>query len=300
MNHLKNIISALGLPMLIVLVCQAEAAADQPVTGVPGDIQGVNASAQLDFLADLFHFDVTSLIWMLIGGIIAALAFYCRSRSVRKEVLSMPKLASPIHSEFSPTLDRGIPEHNPARMEGTGTAQNWMSLDRSTEVTVEEMSSVEEESEVFLMMRRPDMAIKVLRDYLEAEPDCRASVWLKLLDIYHGQGMREPFDALAQEIKTRFNMVKPTWDGSCAKAESRHGLEHFPSLLARITLHWNDPSGLEYLQGLMHDNRHGKRSGFHEEAFREVQMLSEVLEAREVSGAVAHGADTSGSDCGLA
>lgn len=225
----------------------------------------------LNSLADFFYFDAHSLAWMLIGGAIVAAGIFLRSRRAREAappprnpVLKMP-------SEVNPATSGEAEAH---------LTEYWIGLDEATTVTVEVLSRIEEEAELFLMMGRPDVAIKVLRDHLGAEPDCKAYIWFKLLDIYHVQGMRKPFDCLAQEIRTRFNVALPTWDESLAEAESRHGLEHFPNLLAKITLHWNDPSGLEYLQGLMQDNRQGKREGFHEEAFRDMLLLFDVLEAR--------------------
>jgi len=234
----------------------------------------------LNSLANFFHFNAGSLIWMLIGGTVVAAGVFLRSRRSRDAVPPMRKPMLQMPSEAKAATRGEASGEKPAGEAAAHAAQYWMNLDEATTVTVEELSRIEEEAEVFLMMGRPDVAIKVLRDYLNAEPDCMAYVWFKLLDIYHVQGMREPFDCLAQEIKTRFNVVLPTWDISRAEAELRHGLEHFPHLLTKITLHWNDPSGLEYLQGLMQDKRQGGRKGFHEEAFRDMLLLFDVLEAR--------------------
>lgn len=265
MNHLKKIIATLNLPVLASLSCQAEAA---------------STSASLDFLTDFFHFDASSLVWMLIGGAVVITGVFLRSRSAREADQPMIKPALQIPSRVKPATNGETSGQNSAGEEAARSAQYWMNLDEATTVTVEELSNVEEEAEVFMMMCRPEMAIKVLRDHIESEPDCKANVCFKLLDIYHVQDMREPFDGLAQEIKTRFNVALPTWEASRAEAESRYGLEHFPNLLARISQHWNEPSGRAFLQGLMKDNRKGERMGFNEEAFRDMLLLFDVLEAK--------------------
>lgn len=244
---------------------------------------GVVALAALPALADsgfaLSPYELDALIWMLLGAGAAVVGHQIYSRLPQREHLPRPK---PMFKPASAAPVRPAPAE-PEQNEDQPDArsmQSWINLDEATTVTVGELSRVEEEAEAFVMMGRPDVAIRVLRDYLDFETDSRIPVWFKLLDIYHGQGMREKFENHAQEIRARFNVALPTWEDSSAMAESRHGLEHFPSLLERITLHWADSSGLAFMQELMRDNRHGERSGFHEEAFRDMLMLYEVLEIK--------------------
>lgn len=262
MNRLKKTIPILSMCALAYLsgrVVQAAEDATEP--------------AYFHFLAELFYFDARSLVWMLIGGAIVAAALFPRSHLVAPP--GKPEVKIPAEVQL------GINGEKPAGAAATHSTEYWIGLDEATTVTVEELSRIEEEAEVFLMMGRPDMAIKVLRDHINAEPDCKANVWFKLLDVYRIQGMRESFERLAQEINTRFNVALPTWEASHTEAESRYGLEHFPNLLAKIIHVWDDPAGPEYLQGLMQDNRRGERTGFHEEAFREMLLLSDVLEAKK-------------------
>jgi len=260
MKRLKNLIPVMSLSILTSLSCQAGVAA---------------APENFNSLADFFNFDASSYIWILIGGAIVAALVVLRWRSAR---VAAPPMRMPVLQ--MPAEIKAATSGEASGLKPAHSTEYWVGLDAATTVTVEELSRIEEEAEVFLMMGRPDVAIKVLRDYLNVEPDCKAYVWFKLLDIYHVQDMREPFDGLAQEIRTRFNVALPTWDTSRAEAELRHGLEHFPNLLAKISLCWNDPSGLDYLQGLMQDNRQGGRTGFHEDAFRDLLLLFDVLEAK--------------------
>lgn len=278
MKYPKNSIPLLSLSILGSLRCQAEAAADQAGGSALQGAQEAAVPAYLDLLADLCYFDARSLFWMLVGGSIVAALKFLDSRHFRKAVPPSGALQMPV--EVNPAENGEAPGGKPASEEVVHSTEYWIGLDEATTVTVEELANIEEEAEVFLMAGRPDVAIKVLRDCLDSGADSRASVWFKLLDIYHAQGMREPFFSLAEEIKTRFNVAIPTWEASHAEAQLRHGLDHFPNLLANIVQRWNEPYGLEYLRGLMQDNRHGERLGFHEEAFRDLLMLSEVFEFR--------------------
>ena len=271
---LKNLIAIPSLFFLASLSCQADLAPDHAGRGALQGIEDASVASPLDLLANLLYFDAHSLFWMLVGGgIVAALMFPSRKAVPPPGALQMP-------AEVNPPIDGEASAGKPAGGNEVHSPDYWIGLDEATTVTVEELTSIEEEAEVFLMAGRPDVAIKVCRDYLDTESDSKPNVWFQLLDLYHVQEMREPFDCLAQEIRTRFNVALPTWEASEAEAELRHGLEHFPSLLVNIVQYWNKPYGLEYLRGLMRDNRHGGRLGFHEEAFRDLLMLSEVLEAK--------------------
>lgn len=211
--------------------------------------------------------------WMLLaGGVGLGLVFFwLRRRSKPSPVpLDMPR--------------RVIPAPRVSHVGGAASsadARYWVPLDQATTVTVDELSSVEEEAEVFLLLGRMDMAIGVLRHYVEAHDAAPAHVWMSLLDVLHAQGLRQEFEKLAAEIRERFNVALPTWEGANAHSNELTGLEHFPHLFAKITAHWNSPDCLDYVRGLIQDNRNGERSGFHLEAFRELLMLIGVLENRE-------------------
>jgi hypothetical protein len=285
MKYLKNSIPILSLSVLASLRCQAEPASDPAGRAALQGVQEAGAQSSLDLLANLLYFDAHSVFWLLVGGGIVAALMFPAARKSRKTVAPAGALKMP--AEVNPATNGEVSGGKSAGGNAAHSRENWIGLDEATTVTVEELTCIEEEAEVFLMAGRPDVAIKVCRDYLDAEPDSKPNVWFKLLDIYHVQNMRAPFDCLAQEIRTRFNVALPTWEESIAEAELRHGLEHFPSLLANVVQHWNKPSGLEYLRGLMRDNRHGERLGFHEEAFRDLLMLSEVLEVKMEDAGVA-------------
>ena len=157
----------------------------------------------------------------------------------------------------------------------------WVSLDETTTVTVEEISSIEEEVDLVLMLGRPDTAIQMLLGRIESEKKsgkCEPMAWFKLLDIYYNQNMRDHFSRLALEIRDHFNVELPTWQSRTDLASMRRGLEHFPGILKKIRDNWNRPSIRDYLRNLMQDNRQGARHGFQEDAFRDILLLSEICD----------------------
>jgi hypothetical protein len=148
-------------------------------------------------------------------------------------------------------------------------------------IEVEALNSVEEEAEVFLLLGRMDLAIGVLRHYIESSGDAPAHAWMSLLDILHVQGLRLEFEKLALEIRGRFNIALPTWEMANARSNGMASLEHFPHLFAKITKQWRTPQCAGYLRSLVQDNRDGGRGGFNMEAFRELLFLINLMEQKD-------------------
>lgn len=177
------------------------------------------------------------------------------------------------------TIPASRPATPAARSGGSqgGARENWISLDQTTTV-VEEMTDVEEEAEVFMLLGRMDMAIGVLRHHIESHDNAPAHVWMSLLDVLHSQGLRREFEKLAVEIRTRFNIAQPTWEEANARGSGISGLEHFPHLLDRIQHLWGRREALDYLHSLIRNDRKEGRAGFHHEAFRDLLLLIDLLE----------------------
>jgi len=217
-------------------------------------------------------------LWMLLlGGAGLGLVFFWLGRRSKPSPVPLDKARRVV-----PVL-RVQQERLAASSE---EGKHWVPLDQATTVTVDELSSVEEEAEVFLLLGRMDMAIGVLRHHVEANDAAPARVWMSLLDVLHAQGLRQEFEKLAAEIRERFNVALPSWESANARSNVLTGLEHFPHLFAKITSHWSSPDCLDYLHSLTQDNRNGERGGFHLEAFRELLMLIGVLENREKMAAL--------------
>lgn len=243
----------------------------------------VAASPWLLARADDFSglvFDLNSLIWLLIGAFgWGSVSYWLGQQSVRRSSthhasVPHPAPANPVDNSFVIQQEK---DAGPVQS-GESFSDYLTPLDETTTVTVEELSDVVEQVDLFLLLGRQEMAISMLLGRIRAEDDRDPRVWFKLLDIYHARGDRSNFEKLANEIRERFNVALPSWEDTTLLAEGREGLEHFPHLLARISDDWGTSSCYDYLQSLVKDNRDGERSGFNEEAFRDVMLLIGILE----------------------
>jgi hypothetical protein len=242
------------------------------------------ATSTLAFADDLpgLYFDLNSLIWMLIGALgWGAVSYWLGRRSRRSS--DFPSAFVPRSVPISPANNflAGEREKDGESGEKSENLSEYLTpLDETTTVTVEEVSNIAEQVDLFLMLGRQEMAISMLLARIGAEDDGDPRIWFKLLDIYHAREDRANFEKLANDIRVRFNVALPSWEDSTLQAEGRHGLEHFPHLLARISDDWGTSSCLSYLQSLVKDTRSGERAGFNEDAFREVMFLIGVLEQK--------------------
>lgn len=272
----------LSLTFLAAVPAGAEQMAANRVSTAPDagprEEPGISGLTHMDSLSAVSDFAANGMLWLLLGvaGLVLGGAWLGRRTGAPAEPPLAPRIVHP------PARDGAGPgrgmDTNAGNEPGT---QYWISLDQATTVTVDELSNVEEEAEVFLLLGRMDMAIGVLRHHVEANDGAPAHIWMSLLDVLHVQGLRQEFEKLAAEIRERFNVALPTWEGANARSNELSGLEHFPHLLARITARWKEPDCLNYLQELIQDNRNGERGGFHLEAFRELLMLIGMLEHKE-------------------
>lgn len=277
------------LRFLLLLACLGLVAAplhaEQPVMNTvaslpdtrdseaPGHFRNIPAPPPLS------ESDVNFALWLLLGAAGLGLGLFWLGR--RSGATALSPVASPRIVHPQARTGMAPSQAGSANAGHEPETRFWTSLDQATTVTVDELTSVEEEAEVFLLLGRMDMAIGVLRHHIESHDDVPAQIWMSLLDVLHAQGLRQEFEKLAAETRERFNVALPTWEGANARSSELTGLEHFPHLLARIISRWHDEDSLAYLRSLTQDNRNGERGGFHLEAFRELLMLISVLECRE-------------------
>ncbi len=222
--------------------------------------------------------EIDANFFLLLGAVGLGLGFFWLGRRSGAPSVppNTPRIVRPA-AGAGPALHQG----REVNAENAAETRHWTSLDQATTITVDELSSVEEEAEVFLLLGRMDMAIGVLRHHIESDDAAPAHIWMSLLDVLHAQGLRQEFEKLAVEIRERFNVAQPSWEDANARSNELTGLEHFPHLLARISSRWQEQECREYLHSLTQDNRNGERGGFHMEAFRELLILISVLECRE-------------------
>jgi hypothetical protein len=231
------------------------------------------------------NIDAVNVIWFMLGLLVGALSVFLLTRGVGGFSSRCAQPGSSRPSSSGRVASR--PESEAGSQSGNmdvNPGMPWVSLDETMTVTVEEISNLEEEVDLILMLGRPETAIQMLVVRIETEKNtekCDPLIWFKLLDIYYNQNMREHFYRLALEIRDHFNVELPTWQTRMEQASPRHGLEHFPGILKKIRDNWNRPSIGDYLHSLMQDNRHGLRVGFQEEAFREILLLAEICDELE-------------------
>jgi hypothetical protein len=103
------------------------------------------------------------------------------------------------------------------------------------------------------------------------------AAWLMLLDLYRTSGRRQEFRRLAEEFHLHCNVQAPLWKGFGSSDEG--GLETFPHILRQVSSIWRQPGCREYLEGLLYDNREGRRVGFPLVAYGEVLLLLQILDA---------------------
>jgi hypothetical protein len=274
MSHLIGTITQNIL--LMGLLASIHANAEQAVAPAPQQGTPVR-SAQSSPSASSVEWILGDLEWLLVAGVGSGVAIYAVAqwRRRRRAIDSLAQARAMTPEVRKPSGLRDMYMLNADERDSS----YWTPLEETTTVTVEEMTNVLEEAEVFLLLGRMDMAIGVLRHYIESNEKAPAKVWAALLDVLHSQGLRREFEKLALAMKARFNVAPPTWESQNERSSSFCALEHFPSLLKQISRKWvNTRECLIYLNSLIPDDRKGERSGFQYEAFLELLLLIDVLE----------------------
>lgn len=215
---------------------------------------------------------VVQLPWLLLAALIAGGIVFFWLAHRRGATSSAFEVQHPVHSSTPAASPLSIVD---GRAFGSTRLQQTV---QNAAFSQEPPDSVEEEAEMFFLLGRMDLAIGVLRHYIESTGDAPAHIWMSLLDILHAQGLRLEFEKLALEITNHFNVAPPTWEMANERSRGITGLEHLPHLLERIVARWNEPDCADYLRSLLLDDRNGERGGFQMEVFRELLFLISLLE----------------------
>ncbi len=147
-------------------------------------------------------------------------------------------------------------------------------------------------AEIMLSFGRVTGAAKTLQEYVTANPQEALRPWIRLLQIYQDNGMREEFEAMALKLNRNFNVEIIRWQGDEPRKElellplgtaqqAAVTLEQIPHIRARIVALWGSADCGAYLEQLLRDNRDGQRSGFALPVVEEVLFLIDLLAARE-------------------
>lgn len=147
---------------------------------------------------------------------------------------------------------------------------------------------------------RDNGAAQALLDHLEKNPSGALQPWIRLLEIYRGNDMRQAFELLADHLNRSFNVELIRWDDAVtgpaleltpADLEKKRAmtLELYPHIRDQIDALWGREECLNYLQKLLRDNREGERNGFTFQVVQEIIFLTELMlkqKAAENAGTV--------------
>lgn len=158
--------------------------------------------------------------------------------------------------------------------------------------------TVIELADIMVCFGRIKGATQALEEFLARDPGAALVPWMKLLEVFRANDMREEFETYALKLREHFNVAPASWElaGESLREpispvdESNISIEDLlqklptigtlPHIRENILKSWDSSDGLAYLTHLLRDTRDGKRSGFPLVIARELQFLLELLENR--------------------
>lgn len=146
-----------------------------------------------------------------------------------------------------------------------------------------EVNPVMELAEIMLSFGRVQGAAQTLQEYIQAHPKEALQPWIRLLEIYRGNGLRTEFEKLAENLNQNFNVEIVHWDDAMPGERVEMTLELLPHVRDQIDALWGKPECLEYLQKLLHDNRDGQRMGFALPVVKEILSLIDLMVAEKAA-----------------
>ena len=153
-------------------------------------------------------------------------------------------------------------------------------------------------AEIMLCFGRIQGATQALEEYLAHDPGNALAPWLKLLEIYRMNDMKEEFETCSTNLRAHFNVAPSHWDeaGKCLREPITPANEldisiddlllklptvaTMPHVMEAIQRSWNSEEGVAYLEHLLRDTRDGTRSGFPLAIAREILFLVDLLTTR--------------------
>ncbi len=159
-------------------------------------------------------------------------------------------------------------------------------------------ATVMELAEIMVCFGRIKGATQALEEFLEHSPETALEPWLKLLEIYRLNEMREEFATYSIKLGKHFNVAPATWEaaGECLKQlippvdgndmsieellKILPTIDALPHVRENIRDTWDSREGLAYLKNVLRDTRDNKRGGFPLAIARELTFLADILEAR--------------------
>lgn len=190
------------------------------------------------------------------------------SRKAEPENVGKLEAPSVFNKAYVPTLE-----------DSNSSTFNFFSS-RGHSVKVEEISDVTQEAEFWISVNDPQRAIEILEHQAEVEHPESPVPWLYLLDLYRVTGNKEKYDTLRDRFVVFFNANIPDFEVDPASLPTRQ-LEDFEHLMSRICRLWNTNDILPLLEGLLVDDRDGKRMGFELPVYRDILLLISIANELE-------------------
>lgn len=130
--------------------------------------------------------------------------------------------------------------------------------------------------EVSLTQDDLSLAIQLLEEGIQQNPQANPASWLTLLDFLQRVGDTARYVQVRDKFKQLFNMNIP--DPTHAQlAQGRVGLESYPHVLSELLRLWPTTNTAPYLESLLRDTRGGTRTGFDLQSFQEIHFLLDIL-----------------------
>lgn len=158
---------------------------------------------------------------------------------------------------------------------------------------VEEIEQPVELANIMIVYGQQQSAIEVLRNFVEAHPRDSLRSSLRLLELFKQADLRNEFEALAGQLPARFNIERAHWESVQVPAAGTDlpaevGVPRRPAdLIVTLPPHiqgqlvglWGTRNCLDFLRGLMRDNRDGARKGFSLAETQAILRLVKLVES---------------------
>ncbi|NEX60084.1 hypothetical protein [Noviherbaspirillum galbum] len=141
-------------------------------------------------------------------------------------------------------------------------------------VEIDELLEMLDLIEMWLVAKRPDIALKFLAPFVNLERVSSPIPWIALLEVYVALNDCSSYEMVAERILKWFNVEVPSWHDRAKWTElaSLGDVQHVREKLANL---WETEEIGPYLDSLINDER-GGRSGFAIGIFKDLARLHRI------------------------
>jgi len=145
------------------------------------------------------------------------------------------------------------------------------------QIQVEEVADLVQQAELMIVLANYPAAISMLTRHIRDTETPSPKAWLMLFDLYVKTEREDQYANLAKGFRIQFNAEVPSWNTQ--KTEPTRNLEDYPRVMERICNAWHTPEIGALLTSLLFDDRGGSRAGFKLEAYADLILLQDIVEA---------------------